>query len=309
MKIDFGLGLQFGPPKGQKQQWLATLDACVPKLSGHVRSLWMTDHFFWNDEPTYEALMTLAFLAARYPQIEVGPMVLGQNYRNAGLLAQMGSTLQSLTKGRFVMGIGAGWKEDEYRAYNYTFPSPGERIEQLEEALIILKKMWTQPGPITFTGKHYRVTDAWCEPKPEPAPLILVGGSGVKTMLLTAKYADMWNMSDTNVAGYHERLAILHRHCETIGRDPATLRLTWFGRMAIGATQAEAEMRAKSRALNYSTENAFVGTPAQIVEQLQAFVAIGVSYFMVDVIGLPDPAVIDMLIQQIIPRVANGSVQ
>ncbi len=167
--------------------------------------------------------------------------------------------------------------------------------------------MWTDPGPITFAGKHYRITEAWCEPKPSPVPPIMIGGSGVKTMMLTAKYADMWNMSDANVTAYRERLEILQRHCATIGRDPATLRLTWFGRMAIGATQAEAEARADSRAIKYSTDNAFVGTPDQIVAQLQSFVALGVSYFMVDVIGLPDPDVIEMLTNNIIPRVKNGT--
>ena len=130
-----------------------------------------------------------------------------------------------------------------------------------------------------------------------------MGGTGLKTMMLTAKYADMWNMSDTNLAGYAERLAILNQHCESIGRDPATLRKTWFGRMAIGATAAAAEARANSRALPYTTANAFVGTPAQIVEQLQGFVAAGVSYFMLDMIGLPDSDVIAMLTGEIIPRV------
>lgn len=303
MTIDFGLGLLFGPPKGQNAQWLATLDAVIPKLTGHMRSVWMTDHFMWQDEPTYEAMMTLAFLAARYPQIEVGPMVLGQNYRNPAMLAQMANTLQALTNGRFVMGIGAGWKEDEYRAYNYVFPTPGERIQQLEETLIIFKKMWTQPGAVTFEGKHYRVADAWCEPKPQPAPPILVGGTGPKTLMLAAKYADMWNLSDCNLETFTDRMTVLHQHCATIGRDPASIRKTWFGRMAIGATPAEAQARASSRVIKYSIDNAFVGTPAQIVAQLQRFVDVGASYFMVDVIGLPDPDVIAMLTGEIIPKV------
>ena len=302
-KIDFGLGLLFGPPKGNLTHWLGTLDASLPKLAPHFRSLWMTDHFFWRDEPTYEAMTSLAFLAARFPAFEIGPMVIGQNYRNPAMLAQMASTLQTLTQGRFIMGIGAGWKEDEYRAYNYAFPRPGERIEQLEETLILLKKLWTQPGQVTYTGKHYRVTDAWCEPKPSPVPPIMVGGSGLKTMLLTATYADWWNMSDASVAAYAEKAAILKGNCVAIGRDPNTLRLTWFGRMAIGATQAEAEARGASRAIKYTLDNALVGTPAQLAEQIQAFVALGVSYFMVDVIELPDQHVIDLVVNDLMPRV------
>ncbi len=305
MAVEFGLGLVFGPPAGRTEQWLNELDESVPKLAKHFRSLWMTDHFFWRDEPTYEAMMTLAFLAARYPSYDVGPMVLGQNYRNPAHLAQMAATLQALTGGRFVLGIGAGWKEDEYRAFNYHFPTPGERIEQLEEALIILKKMWTQSGPISYEGKHYRVTEAWCEPKPNPLPPIMVGGSGAKTMLLAAKYADWWNMSDSGIAAYSERHAILKQHCERIGRDPATLRRTWFGRMAVGRTQAEAERYANSREIKYSTQNAFVGTPAQILEQLHAFIDLGVTYFMVDVIGLPNPDVIGMVTEEVIGKLSD----
>ncbi len=132
MTIDFGLGLLFGPPKGQKDQWLATLDDCLPKLVGHLRSLWMTDHFFWKDEPTYEALTTLTFLAARYPQFDVGPMVLGQNYRNPGMLAQMATTLQALTNGRFVMGIGAGWKKMSIARSTTHFPARANALSSLK---------------------------------------------------------------------------------------------------------------------------------------------------------------------------------
>lgn len=302
MNIDFGLGLLFGPPKSNLNEWLATLDASLPKLAPRFRSLWMTDHFFWQGDPTFEAMTSLAFLAARFPNLDVGPMVLGQNYRNPAALAQMAATLQTLTQGRFIMGVGAGWKEDEYRAYNYAFPPPRERIEQLEETLIILKKMWTEPGQVSFAGKHYRVTDAWCEPKPAPVPPIMVGGSGLKTMMLTAKYADWWNMSDASIAAYSEKAAILKNNCAEIGRDPNTLRLTWFGRMAIGATLAEAEARGASRMFKYTIDNALVGTPAQLAEQIQAFSASGVSYFMVDIIGLPDQQVIDLVMNDLMPR-------
>jgi alkanesulfonate monooxygenase SsuD/methylene tetrahydromethanopterin reductase-like flavin-dependent oxidoreductase (luciferase family) len=303
MTIDFGLGLLFGPPPGRTGEWLATLDTCLPQLTPHFRSVWMTDHFFWEGQPTYEAMTSLTYLAARFPNIDVGPMVLGQNYRNPALLAQMGATLQALSNGRFVLGLGAGWKEDEYNAYNYPFPTPKERVEQLEEALIVIRKLWTEPGQVSVAGKHYSVTDAWCEPKPTPRPPIMVGGSGTKTMSIAAKHADWWNMSDTDIAGYREKSAILMQHCDAIGRDRASMRMTWFGRMAIGRTEAEAQARANSRAIQYSTANAFVGTPAQIVDQMAAFVAHGVTYFMVDVIGLPDPDVIDMVTTQVVPAV------
>ena len=303
MTIDFGLGLLFGPPPGQLNKWLDDLDASLPLLEGHFRSLWMTDHFFWEGKPTYEAMTVLSFLAGRFPAYEVGPMVLGQSYRNPAMLALMAATLQTLSGGRFIMGIGAGWKEDEYRAYNYPFPRAGIRLGELVDTIEIFKRLWTEGGQVTYQGKHYQVTDAWCDPKPDPIPPIMVGGRGNKMLRITAEHADWWNLPDSNIEHYTERLNVLKKHCDDVGREISTLRLTWFGRLAIGKTQAEAEALAVSRELKYSTDNAFVGTPEQIAQQMGEFIEVGVDYFMIDVIGLPNPDVINLVTQELLPKV------
>ena len=289
--IDFGLGMLAGPPKGQISHWLSDLDASLTHFEGFFRSLWMTDHFFWDDDPTYEAWTALSFAAARWPQFEIGPIVLGQSYRNPALMAKMASTLQALTNGRLIMAIGAGWKEDEYRAYDYPFPSAGVRVEQLEDTLEIFKRLWTQPGKVSYQGKHYHLVDAYCEPKPEPMIPILVGGGGKKTTLLAAKYADMWNLPDAGYVSYFDRVKVLHGHCEAIGRDPKSIRLTWFGRLVVGKTEAEAQALGGGK---WTKDNAFVGTPMQVVEQMGAFIAGGVDYFMLEVLGLPNRDVIGM---------------
>lgn len=227
-------------------------------------------------------------------------MVLGQSYRNPALLAKMGATLQALCHGNFIMAVGAGWKEDEYHAYNYPYPRAGIRVEQLEDTLEIIKRMWTEPGPVSYQGKHYSLTNGYCEPKPSPMPPIIVGGGGNKTMLLAAKYADWWNIPDANFADYKARVNILHQHCQTIGRDPATLRLTWFGRLVVGYTEAEALQRSGGR---WTPHNAFVGTPAQVVEQLQQFVDLGADYFMVEVLDVDQPDVRSMLLEEVVPKV------
>ena len=304
--VDFGLGLLHGPPKGQHDQFIADLDKTLPQLEGSFRSIWMTDHFQWEGQPTFEAWTVLSYIAARYPAFEVGPMVLGQSYRNPALLALMGATLQTLSNGRFIMGIGAGWKEDEYRAYNYPYPSPSVRVQQLEETLIILKKMWEEPGQASYQGTHYSIKDAWCEPKPEPKIPILVGGGGYTTMKHAAKYADIWNLPDATLAPYAERLSILKHHLDAIGRDPATMRFSWFGRIAIGSTEAEARKRGLSRTDKWTSERAFVGTPAHIAEQMSGFIECGCDYFMVDIIGAPDPDVIGMVTEDLIPQL-NGA--
>lgn len=296
MAVDFGLALLAGPPKGQISRFTDDLEACLPQLQGHFKSLWMTDHFFWGDEPTYEAWTVIAYLAARWPQFNVGPIVLGQSYRNPALLAKMGATLQMLSGGRFIMAVGAGWKEDEYRAYGYPFPSPGVRVEQLQDTLEILRRMWTEPGKVTYRGKHYHIEDAYCEPKPVPVPPIMVGGGGHKTTRLAAQYADWWNMHDVNWAAYRERLNRLKEGCEQVGRDPSTIRLTWFGRLVVGRTEAQA----KALAGKWTPENAFVGTPQQVVDQMSPFVDAGVDYFMATVLGLPD--VIGMLTEEVLPK-------
>ncbi len=303
--VEFGLGLPAGPPPGDNARFVDDLAATLDKLGEAVRSIWMTDHFFWDGAPTYEAWTVLSYLAARFPEHEVGPIVLGQSYRNPALLALMGATLQNLSGGRFIMGIGAGWKEDEYCAYDYPYPEPRIRVQQLEEQLIILRRLWEEAGQISYEGAHYRLADAWCEPKPQKPIPILVGGGGYTTMKHAARYADIWNLPDKPLTPYLERLNVLRRHMEAIGRDPATMRCSWFGRVAIGRTEAEAEARGLSRANKWTRDNAFVGTPAQIAEQMQAFVEHGCDYFLVDVIGTPDEEVCGLFTEELMPAL-NG---
>jgi len=300
MTVDFGLSLPAGPPQGKIDKFIDDLDVSLPLLVDHFKSLWMTDHFFWDDDPTYEAWTVLAYIAARYPKFDIGPMVLGQSYRNPAMLAKMAATLQMLSKGRFIMAIGAGWKEDEYHAYGYPYPSAGTRLEQLEDTLEIMKRMWTSPDPVSYQGKHYSINQAYCQPKPTPVPTLIVGGGGKKTMRLAARFANWWNIPDANFATYHDRVKILQQHCQELGRDPTTLRLTWFGRLAVGKTQLQAEKLGYGK---WTTNNALVGTPAQVVEQIQQFTAIGVDYFMVELLGLPEPEIIGMVLEDVLPNV------
>lgn len=298
MTVEFGLVMPAGPQKQRIAEWMTTLDTVIPQFAGHFNGLWMTDHFFWDDEPTYEAWTVLAYMAARYPTWHFGPIVLGQSYRNPALLAKMAATLQTLSNGRFIMGIGAGWKEDEYHAYGYPYPVPGVRVGQLEDTLEIFRLMWTQPGKASYQGKYYHIKDAWCEPKPDPKIPVLVGGGGYKTMQLAVKYADWWNLPDASYKKYADRVTILRRHCETAGRDPKSLRLSWFGRLAVAQTEAEAIAYSNGK---WTKEKAFVGTVTQVLDLMRPFVDLGVDYFIVEVLGLPNPDVVGMIREQILP--------
>jgi alkanesulfonate monooxygenase SsuD/methylene tetrahydromethanopterin reductase-like flavin-dependent oxidoreductase (luciferase family) len=304
MTADFGLALVEAHPKSHLTKWMDDLDFLLPQLEGYFKSLWMTDHFFWGEQYAYECWTVMTYLAAKWPNFDVGSMVLGQNYRNPALLAKMAATLQVFSQGRLHLGVGIGWKEDEYRGYGYDMPSTPVRIEQLDDTYEILKRLWTQPGKVTYHGKHYSITDAILEPKPDPLPTLLYGGGGEKTMMLAARHCDWWNLSDASIGKLKERSAILNRHCEAIGRDPASIRKTWFGRVVTGRSQAEIQALATSvPGRNYTTDNAFVGTPSEIVEQMSEFVDAGASYFMIDILGLPDKDILAMLLEDILPRV------
>lgn len=278
MPTDFGLVLFPGPDKGRAPHTFFTdLDTALNHLQPYIKGLWMTDHLQWGDESCHEAFTVLAYLAARYPGYDIGPMVIGQSYRNPALIAKMAATMQHLSGGRFIMAIGAGWKEDEYHAYGYDFPAPHTRVEQLEDTIEIMRRMWTQPGQVTYHGKHYRVVDAWCEPKPDPVPRLIVGTGGERAMLLAARFADWWNIPDKPVDAYADRLAVLRKHCERIGRDFGSIRKTWCGRIAVAPTEAEAEALSGGQ---WTRANAIVGTPEQVIRQIRAFQALGVDYFM-----------------------------
>ncbi|MCY3720122.1 MAG: LLM class flavin-dependent oxidoreductase [Anaerolineaceae bacterium] len=298
MTCHISLSLPPGPDKGKLGKYLDDLDVALPQLAGHVDSLWMTDHFIWDDDPCYEAWTVMCYLAARWPQYRIGSIVLCQSYRNPALLAKMGATLQSLSGGRFIMGIGAGWKEDEYRAYDFDFPRAGIRVEQLQDTLEILTRMWREPGPVTWQGRHYRITEAICEPRPQPVPPIIVGAGERKTIRLAVQYADGWNPAVFELPLFRDRLTIFHQHCEELERDPAGIEISWCGRLSVAATERAARERNNR---SWEREDGFVGSPAQVIEQMQSFIDLGVSRFILEILEFSDEEVIGILKEDILP--------
>jgi alkanesulfonate monooxygenase SsuD/methylene tetrahydromethanopterin reductase-like flavin-dependent oxidoreductase (luciferase family) len=288
--------------KARRDTFVADLNRALELVASHFDSAWMIDHLQFGDDDVLEGFTALAYLAALHPQLRFGHMVLCQSFRNPALLAKMGATLQFLSGGRFILGLGAGWHEEEYRAYGYDFPSPRVRVEQLEEAIQIVKALWTQEEA-TFQGRHYRMSAARCEPKPAPVPPLMVGAFRPQMLRLTARHADWWNVSSTGLEAYRGMSEVLERACVEIGRDPATLRRTWGGGCACAPTRAEAERFAGDR---FSPDApgedfGFVGTPAQVVVQMRPFVELGVDCFMVDCAGFPQLTTLEMLIGEVLP--------
>ena len=250
---------------------------------------WLDDHFYGVATPpsddSLECWTLMAALARETSRLRFGTLVMCNNYRHPPLLAKMASTLDHVSGGRLEFGIGAGWYEHEYNAYGYDFPPIATRLAQLEEALQIVTLLWTEERA-TFHGAHYRLERAWCNPKPlqQPHPPIMIGGGGEKVLLrLVAQYADRWNFGGS-VDELRHKLAVLERHCATVGRDPAGIEKSWFGNIIIEPDAARlAERLAKRAARGHGDAyglNAIVGTPEQIVARLREYIALGVTHFI-----------------------------
>jgi len=233
--IDFGwFMIAMGVP-GREQVPLVVDEEpeVLPVVARHFDSLWVQDHFYAFRDPSdawMECWTTLTWLAARFPSVSVGPIVLGVGYRNPALLAKMASTLQVLSEGRFIMAIGAGWREPEYPAYGYPFPTAATRIQQLDEAVQIMRLMWTEPAP-TFRGQHFQIERAYCEPRFNPPPPIMIGGGGEKLLLpLAGRQADIWDsyhggtLDDIDLETYRRKLGIVSAHAAEAGRAPGAVR-------------------------------------------------------------------------------------
>jgi alkanesulfonate monooxygenase SsuD/methylene tetrahydromethanopterin reductase-like flavin-dependent oxidoreductase (luciferase family) len=266
----------------------------IRAMRPHFDTVWAEDHFQWGTRPTLEAITTLTYLAARHEGLRFGNIVLGQSYRNPALTAKMAANLQLLTGGNFILGIGAGWKEDEYRAYGYDYPSAGVRISQLEEAVQIIKAMWTE-SPASFKGEHYQIENAECAPQPNPPiPLFIAGGGEKKTLRVVAKYADWWNFNFSTAEEYAHKLHILEGHCKDIGRDPSEIMLTYYGFVSIVDDPAKAEKREGLHVI--------AGTPDMVTQELNEFVKLGVRHFQLRFLDFPDTGGLEMFIEKVMPR-------
>jgi alkanesulfonate monooxygenase SsuD/methylene tetrahydromethanopterin reductase-like flavin-dependent oxidoreductase (luciferase family) len=233
--------------------------------------------------------------------------VLCQSYRNPALLAKMAATLCALAPGRVVLGLGAGWKNDEYLAYGYPFPPIRTRIAQLEDTVEIVRRLWTTPGPVTFEGRHYAVRDAHLQPKPDPLPPIMIGGGGERFMLrLIAEHADWYNFPGGSLDHYKHKLEVLAQHCAAVGRDPASIRKTWACEcVAVAPTHSAAQQLAVANPF-YGAESAIVGTPDEVAATLRRWVDAGVTHFQLRFADFPRLDGVRLFAREVMPRFAVG---
>lgn len=252
------------------------------------------DHFYQirgvgpETEPMLETYTTLAAIAAQTSRIRMGTLVTGVTYRNPALLAKMVTTIDVISKGRAVMGIGAAWNESEHVGYGFDFPPIGERMDRLEEALTIIKLMFTEERP-SFQGKHYRIDRALNSPRPiQPGgPKVLIGGSGEKrTLRLLARHGDIGHWFGGPVEELKRKKEIFERHCEAEGRDPSTVLLT----MGANIILVEDERHGKALLEKIPAERrpmVMAATPPQAAEHLRRYVDLGFGGFTISNQTLP----------------------
>ena len=292
--IEFGLMLQPFPlnfPGPELFDYNRRLIRTLSPGSPGFTALWVEDHLQLGETATHECLTTLSYFAGEFPQFRVGALVLCQSYRNPALTAKMAANLQLISGGRFILGLGAGWKEDEYHAYNYPFPGTKTRLEQLEEAAIIVKAMWSS-RPATFAGKHYSILNAYCEPQPNPPiPLLIGGGGEEKTLAIVARRADWWNYNSCTVEEYAHKLAILQSHCARAGRNPAEIKLTYLSTASVSENPAEV--------VRSPQKHFIAGTPTEVISELERFHALGITHF---IFRFLDPPSLERFIQTVVPH-------
>jgi F420-dependent oxidoreductase-like protein len=245
--------------------------------------VYFADHFMVSSmlgapelTPTLECATVVTALAALVPRLRIGSLVFGNTYRHPAVLANMAATADRVSGGRFVLGVGAGWQENEHQQYGIALPPPRERLDRLEEALQVLLGLLRQPRT-TFAGRHYQLTDAVCEPKPVQRPMpILIGGSGEKrTLRIVARYADVWNSWGHPEVIAHKS-SVLDGYCEEVGRDPASIERSAQAGILLDADPDEVAARAATSPLPV-----IGGTPSQLVDIMARYAEAGVDEFVV----------------------------
>jgi F420-dependent oxidoreductase-like protein len=232
------------------------------------------------EEPMLEGWLTLAAIARETSRVRLGTLVTGVTYRNPALLAKEATTLDVISNGRAILGLGAAWNDVEHEGYGFEFPPVGERMDRLDEALSIIKAMFTQDRP-SFHGEHYRIERALNVPRPiQPTgPKILVGGGGEqRTLRIAAKYADLTHWFSIGLDALKHKNEVLERYCEEIGRDPSTIERTIGAPVVVVASEAEAKTFLDALP---PERRAFVtvGGPEQAAEGLRPYIEAGFTGF------------------------------
>ncbi|NHJ04568.1 MAG: TIGR03560 family F420-dependent LLM class oxidoreductase [Candidatus Heimdallarchaeota archaeon] len=292
-------GIQIEPQFGFDYKTVEKIALYAEKVG--YDSIWSSDHLFLNDKSEgincMEAWSLLSALAVVTKKLKLGTLVTCNSYRFPSILAKIVATVDMISEGRVFFGFGAGWKEIEYNAYGIPFPSVKERLEQLEEAIDLIKLLWTEPK-VTYEGKYYQIKDAFSAPKPiqKPYPPIMIGGMGEKVLLkIVAKHADWCNFFPR--PNIKHSLEVLKEHCIAVGRDFSDVRKSLFVvGVPIYVSESDEEInqfmgelaKRHNRTIEQIREHyssgfpgSWAGKPEEVIERFQHFIDMGFEYFQV----------------------------
>jgi probable F420-dependent oxidoreductase len=331
--MNLGLALphyDFSRADGAPLTWEGLADAARRAEALGFHSVWISDHFFLSlaryggpDDPygSPEPLAALAGIAAVTDRVRIGTLVLGAGFRHPAVLAKAAATIDLISGGRLDLGLGAGWYEDEYRAFGYDFGTAGERFGLLEETVEVLGLLFGEKEPVTWQGERFSLEEAFCRPRPAqtPRPPLWVGGKGGPRLLrLVARRADGWNtVWAWTPEAYRQRVRALEAACERAARDPASVRRSMGLYALVGANDRDLTERYRALqrwhpggaldgvSLQDWGEDKLVGTPEEVLDRLAAFAALGVEEMIVSPASLPfaiaDEDQLDLLAGAIIP--------
>jgi F420-dependent oxidoreductase-like protein len=282
----------------------------MKSLAQHVEKtgwdgIWLADHFMPNDEDTSapwpEAWTTLAALAAVIPRIRMGTLVSGNTYRHPAVLAKMAATVDHISGGRVVLGLGSGWQENEHEKYGLPFYTVGSRLKRLNEACQVINQLFTDES-VNFKGEFYQLTDAPLVPKPVQKKLpLMIGGGGEKvTLRITAKHADEWNVWGT-VETLISKMKILDTHCNDLSRDPRQIQRSAVALMFL----TDDEKFAKKMNSGEGGQAVIAGNINQVQDIVGAYKEAGVDELIVPDFTMRDDKIeiLDKLITEVAPGV------
>ena len=265
--------------------WSRLVEDTFPYLdrtAGPFDSLWLPDHVQYDGHKVAEGWTLLTWALARYPDKRCGHEVLCNSFRNPAHVAKMVATAQALSGGRAILGIGAGWNEEEYRAYGWPYPPATVRIAQLAEAIGLIRLMWGG-GSADYRGEYYAIAGARCEPLPDPIPPIMVGGSGEKFLLrVVAEHADWWNYVFRGIDAHAHKQEVLKAHCRAVGRDYDSVGQVVRVGILIAETERDLERLKREPWIRPPADIQLAGTPAQVTETLLTVIARGADRLTVN---------------------------
>ncbi|RKD93447.1 TIGR03560 family F420-dependent LLM class oxidoreductase [Halopiger aswanensis] len=273
--------------------------------------LWQLPFVGEREEPFFDCYTVLPAIARETDSMELSALVTSPHYRNPAMLGRILTTLDHVSGGRAVLGIGAGWFEEEYAAYGYDFPDVSTRVSQLAETVELIEAIWTEESPVTYRGDHYEIEDLILEPKPvqEPRPDVLVGGGGEQlTLKAVADLADRWNVPGVSPDEFERKCDVLADHCETFGTDYDAIEKTVFQGAVIRETTEEAHEAYE--AFQRETDagqptpreeyRGLVGTPGEVSAEIEAFEERGAEMVMLRA-ERDDPETLEYLLEEIVP--------